>query len=58
MLFSNDDKKMRAINQLRGLIKYGPIDQSFSRNIPNRPPIRLGVIVPDKAVDVFVSAAR
>lgn len=51
MLFSNDDKKMRAINQLRGLIKYGPIDQSFSRNIPNRPPIRLGVIVPDKAVD-------
>lgn len=54
MVFSNDDGSRRSINQLKGLLKYGPIDQSFSRGVSNRLPIKLGIIVPDKAVDTLL----
>lgn len=54
MVFSNDDRSRRSINQLKGLLKYGPIDQSFLRSVSNRPPIKLGIIVPDKAVDTLL----
>lgn len=49
MLFSNEDKSKAAINQLRGLIKYGPIDCSYSKSPRNRAPVRLALIVPDSA---------
>ncbi len=54
MIFSNNDKNKQSINQLRGLVTYGPIDQSFTKDVSNRPPIKLGVIVPDKSADALL----
>lgn len=47
ILFSIDDKSKATINQLKGLVKYGPIDCSYSKNLQTRAPIKLGLIVPD-----------
>ena len=51
MVFSNNNKNFNSINQLKGLIKYGPIDCSFSQSNIVRSPIKLGIISPDKAID-------
>ena len=51
MLFSNEDKSKATINQLNGLVRYGPIDCSYSKIAWNREPIRLALIVPDSALD-------
>ncbi len=54
MVFSNNDKSKEAINQLKGLVKYGPIDCSFMKQNCTRMPLRLGVIAPDKAIDTLL----
>lgn len=54
MRFSNNDKAKTAINQLRGLVKYGPIDCSYMQVKDNRKPIRLGILAPDKSVDALL----
>lgn len=51
MVFSNNNKKFNSINQLKGLIKYGPIDCSFAQSNITRSPIKLGIISPDKVID-------
>lgn len=46
MLFSVTDDSCRAINQLKGITKYGPIDYSYSKEKTTRDAIRLAVISP------------
>lgn len=55
MIFSNKDRNKKSINQLKGLVKYGPIDCSFMQSGVNRSPIRLGIIAPDKAADTLLN---
>ena len=40
-----------SINQLKGLVQYGPIDASFSTKPINRSQIKLCVLSPDNCVD-------
>lgn len=51
MTFSAKDNNSKAIHQLKGLIKYGPIDNSFLPNNNQRPPIRLAVLSPAQKID-------
>lgn len=44
-----------AINQLKGLVQYGPIDISFSTKPINRSQIKLCVLSPDNCVEKILS---
>lgn len=55
LVFSKDDYRLSTINQLKGLVKYGPIDCSFAKVVTNRPSIRLGVLAPDKSIDKLLA---
>lgn len=55
MMFSNKDRRLCTINQLKGLVKYGPIDYSYAREDTTRPPIRLAAILPDRAIDMVLN---
>lgn len=44
-----------AINQLKGLAQYGPIDVSFSAKAINRSQIKLCVLSPDNCVEKILS---
>jgi hypothetical protein len=56
MAFSIDKNDQICINQLRGLINYGPIDYSFSdNNIIPRMPIRLAIVSPKQGIDKLLN---
>lgn len=46
MCFSNKSDDKISINQLKGLVNYGPIDHSYIPNDFVRPPIQLAVLFP------------
>ena len=46
MCFSEDDPAKSTINQLKGLIRYGPIDCSYAPTGAIRNPIKLAVLAP------------
>jgi hypothetical protein len=48
MLFNVNNDSCRAINQLKGIIKYGPIDYSYSKQKPLREAIKLAIISPSQ----------
>ena len=51
MVFSCDNDQERTINQLKGLVKYGPLDYSFDKSSKENNPIKLGVIAPTEYID-------
>ena len=55
MCFSDTDKSKIAVNQLKGLCQYGPIDCSYIRNSTIHPSIRLAVLSPDRDMDTILS---
>ena len=46
MCFSDTDNSKKAVNQLKGICHYGPIDYSYLRNAGVRPSIKLAVLSP------------
>lgn len=55
MVFSYNNKMFNSINQLKGLLKYGPIDSSFMQNNISQSPIKLGIISPDRDIDMVLT---
>ena len=55
MCFSDADGSKRAINQLKGLCQYGPIDCSYVRSGVVRPSVRLAVLSPDQDMDKILA---
>ena len=55
MLFSDTDRSKRAVNQLKGLCQYGPIDCSYMRSGATRPSVRLAVLSPDRDMDKILA---
>lgn len=55
MCFSDTDRSKRAINQLKGLCQYGPIDCSYTRRGATRPSVRLAVLSPDRDMDKILA---
>lgn len=49
MCFSDHEKK-NCVNQLKGLVNYGPIDSSYVKNQSARTPIRLAVLSPKECL--------
>lgn len=50
MCFSDVDRHKSSINQLRGLVKYGPIDCSYVSENIMRPSIKLAVLSPKESL--------
>lgn len=48
MLFDVTNKSNTAINQLKGITRYGPIDYSYSKSKPIREAIKLFVVSPSQ----------
>ena len=55
MFFSDTDRSKSAVNQLKGLCQYGPIDCSYMRSGATRPSVRLAVLSPDRDMDKILS---
>lgn len=55
MVFSNENRQLCSINQLKGLLAYGPIDFSYAKKDAPRRPIRLAIISPDKDLDAVLN---
>lgn len=54
MQFSVDDSEKSSINQLKGLIAYGPIDKSYSVS-PVSSSIRLALLAPQNEANMIIS---
>lgn len=50
MCFSDIDVRKSSINQLKGLVNYGPIDCSYVKNDSVRAPIKLAVLSPKECM--------
>ena len=50
MCFSDSDEQKSSINQLRGLVKYGPVDCSYVSENVTRSPIKLAVLSPKETL--------
>lgn len=48
MIFDITNDSCRAINQLKGIAKYGPIDYSYSKQKPLREAISLAIVSPSQ----------
>ena len=55
MCFSDTDKSKQAVNQLKGLCQYGPIDCSYIRDGSARPSVRLAVLSPEQDIDKILA---
>ena len=55
MLFSDKDDSKSSINQLKGLVKYGPIDYSYSKSETIRDSVRLAVLAPNQEMDKILN---
>ncbi len=55
MSFSEKDKNKLSIAQLKGLVKYGPIDYSYAAEGSVRSPIQLAVLAPDEKMQEIIS---
>ena len=50
MCFSDSDDQKSSINQLRGLVKYGPVDCSYVSEETTHSPIKLAVLSPKETL--------
>lgn len=55
MCFSDTDKSMQAVNQLKGLCHYGPIDCTYMRSGAVRPSVKLAILSPDRDMDKILA---
>ncbi len=55
MCFSDTNKAKKAVNQLKGLCQYGPIDCSYVRSDAVRPSVKLAVLSPDRDMDKILT---
>lgn len=51
MCFSATDSSCKGINQLKGLVRYSPLDYSYSRIKNIRPAIRISIISPKQTIE-------
>ncbi len=54
MCFSEDDPSKTTVSQLRGLIRYGPIDCSYTSTGSNRSPVKLAVLAPQERMAIVL----
>ena len=50
MCFSDSDEQKHSINQLQGLVKYGPIDCSYVSEETTHTPIKIAVLSPKETL--------
>lgn len=55
MCFSDIDAKKICKNQIKGLVKYGPLDCSYAKDGTNRSPIKLAVLSPKECINDILS---
>lgn len=48
--FNPDPNTACAVNQIQGLLSYGPIDFSFNNKISNRPSIKIAILSPSNGI--------
>lgn len=54
MCFSEDDPEKATVNQLKGLISYGPIDYSYAPIGAIRNPVKLAVLAPTERMSTIL----
>lgn len=55
MIFDITNNSCSAINQLKGITKYGPIDYSYSKQKPLREAIRLAIVSPSQQLEKIIA---